>query len=69
MDKRITRMANSGATSVLMFGKSWTLTPGTWAVQVPTARRPKAERKVYKVDSAAYYHPSTVGGRCVRRCS
>lgn len=35
MDKRITRMANSGVTSVVMFGKVWELTPGTWGVRIP----------------------------------
>ena len=32
MDKRITRWANMGYTSVIMFGKKWPLSPGTWGV-------------------------------------
>lgn len=40
MDKRITRMANSGVTSVVMFGKVWPLTPGTWGVRVPKKAGP-----------------------------
>lgn len=44
MDKRITRLANSGATSVLMFGKRWELSPGTWGVRVPRKLGPPRMR-------------------------
>lgn len=65
MDKQVTRMANSGYPSVLMFGRRWPLTPGTWGVRVPTRKSPDAKPEVYKIDDREYRHPDDVGGRCV----
>ena len=34
MDKRITRLANSGVKEVTMFGKTWKLSPGTYRIDM-----------------------------------
>ena len=67
MDKKVTRMANSGAKSVIMFGKTWPLSPGTWGVRVPTRHHPKVKPQVYKIDDDEYVDPRTVGGMCIKR--
>jgi len=51
MDKRITRLANSGAKSVVMFGKTWTLSPSTWGVRNP--KRPGPPRMVFRPSPVA----------------
>lgn len=65
MDKKITRLANSGHTSVLMFGKRWALSPGTWGVRVPTKRRPNVKSEVYKIDDEGYMPMELTGGMCI----
>lgn len=60
MDKKITRMANSGSGSVLMYGRRWPLSPGTWRVD-------DRARLLVKVDDARYAPTGWTGGRLVRR--